>query len=400
MILSNPSPSHHHPDSISSDECGKMFKLRLLLVIALGLASESCSLSLITMHQTSRADHPLRVSCSRQAVDFYCSQGAVRPSSGIITSAFLKRPKGMPSSSFPSTVLSSATDNTSTANENSNLSEQRATKTASSKDGRSALRFKASLSYTTEPVPLLNAQSASKKTLENFFTRTKHRNYLLIGTGNINVDSSGDATSALIARWNDECAYVGTVPPARKDQVVRLKISTNFLVFTIHVIATLGTKLIIRKTKPWIKKSENPALVHDDISSLEHQFTLLKEEFYAEGPPPLVWIFDQITAGIREDTSEEKQLLRPHTNHGSCRVWTEEIETKGDTKNKPSLMVFKSLTTVEINIMFPSLLLRILPVPTEIIEEQGSKSLQKSMERDVLPGLVRFRDAYLHWINN
>jgi hypothetical protein len=75
------------------------------------------------------------------------------------------------------------------------------------------------------------------------------------------------------------------------------------------------------------------------------------------------------------------------------RVWA---TPKPDGKN----LVFKTKADVKVNIKFPTLLLQLLPVEKKIIEKEASKALQKSLERDLPPGLKKFRDTYIRWLRS
>lgn len=238
------------------------------------------------------------------------------------------------------------------------------------------LTFRASLSYTTKPAPL----PTNKKSLVDFFSSEQHRNSLLVGSGNIKAEPWKAQRSVLPElllkhRWVEEAQLFGLEKPVNSDKLIRLKLKTSFLVFTIYAIAVLGVKHLLPQ------KSDG-----DEKTSPEYQFTLLGEEFHADGPLPLVWIFNQITAA-----DKPKKATEDHTIHGMFRVWA-----KPGAKD----LVFKCKEDVEVNIKFPALLLQLIPVEKVIIEEEASKELQKSLERDLPPGLMKFRDSYVQWLRS
>ena len=245
------------------------------------------------------------------------------------------------------------------------------------------LSFQASINYRTKPAPL----PPSEKSMDDFFASKRHRDALLVGTGNIKVerfDSSSSKISkrALAKRWKQEARASGgkLLPPKVSDTVIQLKLETSFLVFTIFALAILGVKLL-----PQSKNVEE----HQNLQSRqspEYQFVLLGEDFRAEGPPPLVWLFDQLTGAARRKNAETDD----HTIHGIFHIWAECQE---------SSIVFCSKTDISIDIGFPALLLGILPVRQEVIETAASKALQESLERDLPPGIENFRKLYLEWVN-
>lgn len=245
-----------------------------------------------------------------------------------------------------------------------------------SSSDETVLAFRASLSYTTEPAPL----PTSKKSLVDFFSLEQHRNSLLVGSGNIKVEPWEAQRSALPEillkrRWVEEVQLFGLEKPVNSDKLIQLKLKTSFLVFTIYAIAVLGVKHLLPQK-----------LDDDEKTSPEYQLTLLGEEFHADGPPPLVWIFNQITGA-----DKPKKATKDHTIHGMFRVWA-----KPSAKN----LAFESTADIRVDIKFPALLLQLLPVEKKIIEEEASKALQKSLQRDLPPGLVKFRDSYVRWLRS
>jgi hypothetical protein len=69
----------------------------------------------------------------------------------------------------------------------------------------------------------------------------------------------------------------------------------------------------------------------------------------------------------------------------------------GDGQFNQMEVKFHASSKAEINISFPAVLLRILPVPKEIIERQGNLALSQNMERDVVPGIDKFRSAFIEY---
>jgi hypothetical protein len=108
--------------------------------------------------------------------------------------------------------------------------------------------------------------------------------------------------------------------------------------------------------------------------------------YFCLGPPPLVFIFNQLT-GIKKKV----QGTYTQPNHA---LFTVKAEPSEDKKR----LSFISRMTAELNIRFPQILLKLLPVPKERIENEGSASLKKSMQRDVPPGVDLFRNAYVDWL--
>ncbi len=55
--------------------------------------------------------------------------------------------------------------------------------------------------------------------------------------------------------------------------------------------------------------------------------------------------------------------------------------------------MFVSTVSLEVALSLPSL----LPVPVAAFERAGSESIQKLLDQDMPPTLIKFREAYLAW---
>lgn len=263
------------------------------------------------------------------------------------------------------------------------------------------LRFSATYKYTTSPI-LLHRQNETNhttfSTLHNFFSIDKHRNCLLIGSNNLRVRKptsllQSKPRSLFDSCWNREALHFKAFgieqSKNRNVDILELLIKTPFLVFSINSSTLVGVIM----TKDGEKEE---VFVDNKLHSPEYQFLLLAEDFEADGPPPLVWIFNQLTGRGRKERLEAELPNDPHTIHTYLRVWASDAKSySGDIK--ADRIVFKASCRTEININFPSILLKILPVPKEVIEKQGNKVLMFSMERDLVPGVDEFREAFIKW---
>lgn len=260
-----------------------------------------------------------------------------------------------------------------------------------------ALRFSASYTYTTSSI-LMQSQNRTQlsSSLHKFFQSEENRNHLLNGSGNIKVAkksaSNGITKTKFDALWKREATFFhkyGIEESSDYVQKVDLLITTPFLVFVIKASALLGAKIT--------KDGECEEVFTDGkVHSPEYQFLLLMEDFEAEGPPPLVWIFNQLTGRYREKRIKRDTVDEPHIIHTYLRVWVSNSKSvQGDIK--ADRIVFKASCRAEIDIKFPMLFLQILAVAKEIIEKNGNRALQRSMERDVIPGVNEFREAFIQW---
>ncbi|KAL3801475.1 hypothetical protein HJC23_000913 [Cyclotella cryptica] len=262
---------------------------------------------------------------------------------------------------------------------------QKLTTSLSSSGGESTsgLQFKASTIYKSKDAPLPSSWQLDE--LSSFFD-TDNTNFHLLAKGTRNnVEEVPKQQVAMhLHRWAEEARYMGADEPSLDDTLISLTVTTPFLVFILKVTAEIGVKLL------W-HSFESPRVGNDDgmtISLPEYQFTLLDQTFSAHGPQPLVFIFNQLTGINRTVKGTYKQ-----PNHA---LFVVKAEPSGNKKR----LCFVSRMTAILNIQFPEILLNLLPVPKEKIENEGSVSLRRNMQKDVPPGVDKFRKAYVDWLGH
>ena len=234
---------------------------------------------------------------------------------------------------------------------------------AAEKKGMALLTFVGEATTTADPVPM----PPSGVSLVDFFAVDSHRDLLMKGTGNLvePMKSNHD----LLERWTVEAKRVGAVPPEKGDALLQVTTSgIQFPGLKILSVATIGAKLI-----------------EDDGGYPVHEFTLVKDTIKAEGPRPIRFIFNKLTATRDEEAKEQ-------TTHSLTRTTA---KSAGGDK-----LVFTSSSYLEVDVTFPKVLLRILPVSKEKAEEQGSQSILKTIEKDSGPALENFKKAYLKYIRS
>lgn len=270
-------------------------------------------------------------------------------------------------------------------------------KAQESSETDAALKFSASYSYTTSPVYVQSHnETFAASMLHEFFSSDEHRNCLLIGSKNMQVSKpewlKKVHRSLFDSFWDKESTYFQSHGIVRSNQDVsalELLVKTPFLAFIINASALLGVILT--------KDGENVELFFDSkIHGPEYQFLLFAEDFEADGPPPLLWIFNLLTGRGSKKTLKPELSNKPHPLHAYLRVWVSDSKSfQGEVE--ADTIVFKASCRAEINIGFPSFLLRVLPVPKEIIERNGNNALLHNMERDIVPGVNKFREVFIKW---
>ena len=222
--------------------------------------------------------------------------------------------------------------------------------TQKEQEGMTNLRFQASSSYATQPAVYHPCVA------DVLF---QHRNSILAGTKN-RVELLQKPDNSLYGEWQVEAKKNGVVPPVMGDPILRVTTTAiQFPGLTLQTVATVGCKEV----------PEEPAL----------QITLIDDELQASGPPPLVWVFNQLTGAGAKSSGR-----RTH----STNIITAE-------KTDESTVVFRSDVHLAIDISFPSLLMSILPVSRGRAEKQGSAAIQSVAERDIGPALETLRGKYI-----
>ena len=173
-------------------------------------------------------------------------------------------------------------------------------------------------------------------------------------------------------RWAQEADLTGTpMPRPNVDELLLVKSSgIPFpLGLTMFVESIIGVSLVLPE--------------ESDSSFPEYQFTLIKDTIKAEGPRAIVWIYEKIMGA----SSEQNKGQATHS------FSTLKVEP---TPDKPGEIVFQSDVRIEVNVYFPKILLRILPMSREKSNALGSEATQKTLGDGAL--LMIFEKSYRKWL--
>ena len=239
----------------------------------------------------------------------------------------------------------------------------------------SSLQFCAGTSFRSESVPL----PTPPLQLVDFFQVSEYRNHMLLRKGTID-DEVLPAVEELLHpspgplwdRWAREADLTGTpMPRPNVDTLLRVKSSgIPFpLGLTMFVESIVGVSLVL----PEESESSFP----------EYQFTLIKDTIRAEGPRAMVWIYEKITGASSEENEGQ-------ANHSFSTLKVE------PTPDKRGEIVFQSDVRIEINVYFPKILLRILPMSREKSNALGSEATQKMLGEGA--SLKMFEKSYRKWL--
>jgi len=238
------------------------------------------------------------------------------------------------------------------------------------KKGKTTLRFRAGKTFVSDPTPL-PGNPDSERALEQLMSKEENLIDILRGAGNEVICTSQDVATSNIDAWKRECVSFGVKPPSldNGDKVFCVTTGMNFPGLRVSSVSYIGGKCL-------------PSSTSDPPSTYPgFEFVLIKDEQQVEGPAPLKWVFNKLTGN--SGGSEGGQSVR------SLNQVT--VEPLSDGKG----MVFQSKVTLEIGVQFPSIFLKLLPVSKEKAEEQGSASISKALDKDILPALKRVRDSWV-----
>lgn len=226
---------------------------------------------------------------------------------------------------------------------------------------------------TTSPVPYTSSED-----IHYFFAREKYRNLLFFRN---DVATVTQPTHDMMRRWSSELKLgggveldniAGSMKLGSNESILRIKTHLSMPGLKILTRNTIGAKLLLEQPLG------GDTSCNLDTGLPEYQFTLLESELIPEGAPPLVWLFNKLTR-FRDATSS---FTRVRANNAGC-VDCDKV-------------IFTTEARLETRIQVPRKGMNALPgVDVAKFERQGSKSIQKLLEKELEPALNEFRDAYV-----
>ena len=224
------------------------------------------------------------------------------------------------------------------------------------------MRFVGTKSVSTDPVPLPIGGIAA---LDDFFVSEIHRNLLFFRN---EVTTVSHPTKENMRETKIECKEERGIK--RNDEQI-LGITTSLQMPGLRVISeTIVAAKLLRSDG-----SGNNQVYP------EYQFTVVDTKLKPEGSAPLLWVFNKLTEYIVGTTSFTRVRAQ---NAGGVNC---------------DKIIFTTEATLETCIHLPSAIARVLPVNVSKFEKQGSRSVQKLLEKELAPALNCFCDAYLRWIS-
>jgi len=245
--------------------------------------------------------------------------------------------------------------------------------------GKTVLKFQASTNYATEPRSTSTPESMQY--LQDFLFQDEHRDMILAGADSQNkIQVLHHPDIELYRLWQIETRREpNLVAPSVGDAILRVTThGIHFPGLTLKTVATVGCKQVMTE-------DTHPCL----------QITLIQDELQAEGPEPLVWVFHQLTGTGESSFFSPFSLLRGNNSQADQQRRTHSTNVITAECDKESLsIIFRSVAKLSIDVSFPSMLLRILPVSKEMAESQGSDAINKVVNRDIGPSLEALKNKY------
>ena len=235
---------------------------------------------------------------------------------------------------------------------------------------------------TTAPAPFTRS-----KDVQEFFLQERFRNLLFFRN---DVSTIRNPTNEMMCRWSSELKLGGGVELDHIDgnmglgpneSIIRIKTDLSMPGLKILTINTIGAKLILEQSGDGEEGDE--ASCNLDAGLPEYQFTLLESELIPEGAAPLVWLFNKLTR-FRDTTSSFTRVRANNAGGVDC-----------------DKIIFTTEARLETRIQIPQKGIKALPgVDVAKFERQGSKSIQKLLEKELEPALNEFRNAYARYVES
>mmetsp|Transcript_23720 Transcript_23720/g.26168 ORF Transcript_23720/g.26168 Transcript_23720/m.26168 type:complete len:287 (+) Transcript_23720:58-918(+) len=225
--------------------------------------------------------------------------------------------------------------------------------TTTTDDRTATLTFDCTATFTSDSI---TTKAGAPEEVSDFFE--KNRNCMVSAGNQREVIELEQITEDLLLEWKEKCNDLGAVKPdSTSDKILRVKTGgVDFPGFSLKSNALIGSKL----------------LLSDESSGgyPTYEFTLIRDERVVNGLGPVVWIFKKLTG----DDDEKKK---------KDRTLASSLSRVTMTGSSSDTVVFRSDVDFKIQVTFPKLLLRILPVSKEKAEAQGSEAIMKTLDKDI-----------------
>jgi hypothetical protein len=224
------------------------------------------------------------------------------------------------------------------------------------------ISFQGDFTYTSKPI-----EGCSGEEIRTFFTKKETRD-LFISAGGKRPLSEQSLTPELSQLWTDACENMYglmSLPTQDVDELINCQTIIKFPGLQVTTTILNGVKFI------------------DDEEWPAYEFVLIGEKKEARGAPPAVWIFNKLTGNDKVSNS----TFHPPDAQAKSVVTILE-ETDGTFR-------FHFVVTMQIKVLFPKLLLKIMLTSKDNMEKQGSEAVLKTVSKDVIDSVDATRNEFL-----
>lgn len=223
--------------------------------------------------------------------------------------------------------------------------------------------------YESDPV-----QGCTREDVISFFNEPTTQLFLISAGGKREVERHATLTADMKRLWLGVCEKFGSSLdqedwPSDSDEAVACDSIIQFPGLQLITTVLNGVKTRI-----------------DENGFPEYVFVLIGEKKRATGPAPIVWLYNKLTNADKEDA---KNYILPETKAKSTVSIVE-----GEDE-----FSFKFTIEIQVQVGFPTSLIRILPTSKETMEEQGSAAVLKTVSGDIVDSITATRNDFLKRLN-
>lgn len=255
------------------------------------------------------------------------------------------------------------------------------------KSKKTTLCFQAERMFQSEKVP---SSPSSLLSLNDFFHQ--HKSVLLTGRNNQLVECNEETYQKFYDTWVEKSKAAGFAEPNDTHNNGNacwmyhvINSGTEFPGLKITSEMIMGCQLLLD-----LEGGEN--------NFPEYQFILLDSQNKASGSKWMVWIYNQLTGeGGKEDTGsianddeEQKEERGKNSSNALMRFF---VSLEDDMN-----IIFHSRSNLQIDIEFPNIMVKLMPVSKRRAEKLGSDSIANALDNEGKHTLHAFQEAYKSWI--
>ncbi|CAB9501456.1 expressed unknown protein [Seminavis robusta] len=247
-------------------------------------------------------------------------------------------------------------------------------KPSSSSRKKTSLLFQGDVSAESSPLP----ENTTPADLTNFFHDADSRLAFASG-GDPSSAEELELTPEWESRWKQCCNrwYGSAFLPQRGDCVFECQEFSSFPGLTVCTTVYAGFKTMQTKGVPGCC------------------FLVIGQKQTAKGLPPIVWVFNQL---MGKKTTKKKE-----SNNNNENDMEAVLDPWGPIKSFYSVekqsttgrWVFRLHSSMQMQIEFPSRLLKILPSSKARVEAQGSAGITKTIAKAGQKGVTSVREAFV-----